>query len=132
MDTRCRLFKIWMKLVHAIILRQKPRGVLHSRRRTGSLSIVILRRLRKTPMGFCLRVIVNEFIYSNNRQDTRCRLFKIWMKLVHNNPEAEKLREVSRSRRRTDSLCLVNSTPTAQNFSGLLLQGYCKRVSSKS
>jgi len=28
---------------------------------TGSLCLVILRRLRKTSLGFCLRVIVNEF-----------------------------------------------------------------------
>ena len=42
--------------------RQKPREIVCSRRRTGSLGLVIPCRLRETPLGFCLRVIVvNEF-----------------------------------------------------------------------
>ena len=44
-----------------ITLMQKPREVSLSRRRTDSLCLVILRRLRETPLGFCLRVIVHEF-----------------------------------------------------------------------
>ena len=44
-----------------ITLSQKPREVLRSRRKTDSLCLVILRQLRETPLGFCLRVIVNEF-----------------------------------------------------------------------
>jgi len=36
---------------------QKPRGVSRSRRRTGCLEII--RRLCATPLGFCLRVIVD-------------------------------------------------------------------------
>ena len=32
-----------------------------SRRRTGSLYLVIIHRLRETPLGFYQRVIVNEF-----------------------------------------------------------------------
>jgi len=38
-----------------ITLKQKPRRVLRS------LCLVIQRRLRETPLGFCLRVILNEF-----------------------------------------------------------------------
>ena len=41
-------------------VRQKPRGVSRSRL-TGSLCLVVLRRLRETPVGFCPWVIVNEF-----------------------------------------------------------------------
>ena len=44
-----------------ITLSQKPREVLRSRRKTDSLCLVILRQLRETPLGFCLRIIVNEF-----------------------------------------------------------------------
>ena len=44
-----------------ITLRQKSRKISLSPRRTGFLFFVILRRLRKTSLGFCLRVIVNEF-----------------------------------------------------------------------
>ena len=41
-----------------ISLRQKPKGVTHSRRRTRQIKPV-LRRLRVTPLGFSPRVIVN-------------------------------------------------------------------------
>ena len=41
--------------------------------------------------------------------------------IVHNNPEAEQALNL-----------FCNSTPTARNFSGLLPEGYCERVSSKS
>ena len=44
-----------------ITLRQKPRGVSRSRRRTGSLCLVIQRRLSETHQAFCLRVIANKF-----------------------------------------------------------------------
>ena len=43
-----------------ITLRQKPKEVTRSRRRTGFLFVFVLRRLHLTPLGFCLRVIVNE------------------------------------------------------------------------
>ena len=43
-----------------ITLRQKPKKVTRSRRRTGFLFVFVLRRLHVTPLGFCLRVIVNE------------------------------------------------------------------------
>ena len=42
-------------------VRQKPRGVSRSRI-TGSLGLLILRRLRETPVGFCPWVNVNDFI----------------------------------------------------------------------
>ena len=47
---------------------KKPKGVMHGWRRTGSLSVElqdrerepVLRRLRVTPLYFCVRVFVNE------------------------------------------------------------------------
>jgi len=54
---------------------QKPRGVSRSRRRTGSLWLVILRRLRETSLGFCLRVIVNDF--HSNLEKTTSRVLSV-------------------------------------------------------
>ena len=61
-------------------LRQKPRGVSHSRRRTGSLCLVILQRLRETPPGFSLRVLVNEF-HPNLEKTTSSVLYVILINL---------------------------------------------------
>ena len=49
--------------------------------------------------------------------------------LVHNNPEAEDQMSCAQSAKNRLSLS-CNSKPTAQNFSCLLPQGYCKRVLS--
>ena len=38
-----------------------PRGGSRRRRRKETLWLVILRRMRETPLGFYLRIIVNEF-----------------------------------------------------------------------
>ena len=66
-----RLIKITDRTLNVVFLRfrgfsftitqrQYPKGVRRSRRRTDSLCLVILRRLRVTPFGFYLKVIVNE------------------------------------------------------------------------
>ena len=55
------VFSIFQWNSFTITLRQKPGGVMRSLNRTSSLCLVILHRLRETPLGFCLRVIVNEF-----------------------------------------------------------------------
>ena len=52
-----------------ITLRQKPRGVSRSRRRITRQREPVLRRLRETPLGFCLRVIVNEFYPNPGRRN---------------------------------------------------------------
>ena len=47
-----------------IKITDRPLDVVFSRfgqRRTGFLCLVILCRLRETRLGFCLRIIVNEF-----------------------------------------------------------------------
>ena len=67
-----RLIKITdvkFDVVFSITRKQKPREVGRSRWRTGSLCLVILRRLRETPLSFCLRVIFNEF-HSNLEKTT--------------------------------------------------------------
>ena len=77
-----------------ITLRQKPREVSRSLRRTGSLCPVILRRLRRTgslcpvilrrlretSQGFCLRVILNDF-YPNLEKMTFSVLSVIFINL---------------------------------------------------
>ena len=77
-------------------------------------------------------ILLSVCIVSNHRLikitelDTRCRLFKIQMKLVHNNPEAKAQRGFAQSRK-TDSLCLVKIRRQRETP-----QGCCERVSSKS
>ena len=55
----------------------------------------------------------------------------LWIKLINNNPEAEAQRSFAQLalNYKTERVC---SLPTAHNSSGLLPQGYCDRVSSKS
>ena len=95
---------------------KKPRVVSRSRCRTGSLCLVILRRLCETFLGFCLRVIVNEF-HPNLQKTTSSVLSEILI-----NPE-KKPRGVSRSRCRTDSLCFVILRRLRETF-----LGFCLRV----
>ena len=64
-------------------LRQKPRGVSHSRRRSGFPCLVILSRLREAALGFCLRIIVNEF-HPNHKMTT-----SIVLSVILINPWAE-------------------------------------------
>ena len=56
------VFSIFMCVSFTITLKQKPKGVTLSQRRTGSLSIDLQDRQRacSTPLGFCIRVSVNE------------------------------------------------------------------------
>ena len=59
-NPRCRLFKIWMELVNNNPEAETQRSFARRRRITRQRKPV-LRRLRETPLSFCLRVIVNEF-----------------------------------------------------------------------
>ena len=47
-----------MCVLFTITLRQKPKGVEFSRRRTKTERKPVLRRLWVTPLGYCLRIIV--------------------------------------------------------------------------
>ena len=58
-NTRCCLFKIWLKLVHNDPEAEAKRSF--AQRRISRQKEPVLRRLRETPLGFCLRVIVKKF-----------------------------------------------------------------------
>ena len=63
-----------MKLVHNNP-EAKAQRVSRSRRRSGSIRLVILHRLRKTLLGFCLRVLVNEL--KRNHKNTTSRVLSV-------------------------------------------------------
>ena len=77
--------------------------------------------------GRCEYVYPNHRLINNNRQNTRCRLFKIQGVFVHNNPEAEVQKSYEHAFFQS-----CNSTLFARNYFGLLPQGYCERKTLKS
>ena len=78
-NTRCRLFKIQGFFVHKTLRHAKPKGVLR-RQRLLSLCLVIQRCLCGTPLGFCLRVIVNEEPLDLDKT-TSCGLYVVLINL---------------------------------------------------
>ena len=52
------VFSRFLCVSFTITMRKQPKGVTRSRRRTVSLSVFFLRR-QVSPLGYCLRVIVN-------------------------------------------------------------------------
>ena len=76
-DTRCGLFKIWMKLVY----NNPEEFYACSRRRIIRQSEPGLGRLRETPLGLCLRVIVNVEFHPNLEKSTSSVLSVILINL---------------------------------------------------
>ena len=80
------VFSRFISISYTITLRQNPKGVTRSRIRTDSLQNqktereLVLRRLRVTPLGFCLRVIVNDK-HINLKKTTYCVLSVILINL---------------------------------------------------
>ena len=58
-----------IRVNYFVISCRASRGVSHSQRRIIRQREHVLRRLRETPLSFCLRVIVNEF-HSNLEKTT--------------------------------------------------------------
>ena len=90
-----------------ITLRQKPRGVSHCTVSVGigSRCLLSLRRLRETPLGFCLRVMVNEF-HPNLEKTTTSGLFVILINLWRR----QSLMEKGSPQRTTDETLLTTKS----------------------